>query len=87
MRIKNHLIKVGFFCNSMKNGGVERVISLLINYLSKEKNFINHLITKNKILDEEYLIPKKTKRISLEEESISLFKTLEKYHIYRRINL
>ena len=65
----------------MKNGGVERVISLLINYLSKEKNFIIHLITIQRILDGEYLIPNNTKRISLAEKSISLFKALKEYHI------
>ena len=80
-KIKNHSINVGFFCDSIKNGGVERVISLLINYLSKEKNFINHLITKQRILDGEYLIPNNTKRISLAEKSISLFKALKEYHI------
>jgi len=80
-QINDHLIKVGFFCNSIKNGGVERVISVLIKYFSKEKNFSNYLITKERILEGEYLIPNDTKRISLIKKTISLIEVLKEYHI------
>ena len=80
-KLINKPIKVGFFCHSLKNGGVERVISLLINYLSIEKNFIIYLITTQKILDGEYFIPTHIKRISLFEKSIPLIKVLKLNYI------
>jgi hypothetical protein len=67
-------IRVAFYTVSLKNGGVERVVSLLIKYLSKEKNFIIYLITNKRISDGEYLIPNQIKRISLFENSFSLIK-------------
>ena len=75
------LIKVGYFCESIKYGGVERVISLLLNYLSEEKYFIHYLITKKEILEDEYPIPNDIKRISLKEENITLFDAIEKEHL------
>jgi len=35
------LIKVAYYCISFKNSGVERVISLLMNMISKEKILFN----------------------------------------------
>ena len=85
------LIKVAFYCNSIKYGGVERVISLLLNYLSKLKIFELYLITKQKILEGEYSISTNIRRISLSEQKITLFNTIEKekiniliYNFYNR---
>ena len=75
------LIKVGYFCESIKYGGVERVISLLLNYLSKEKYFSHYLITKKEILQDEYPIPNNIKRISLKAQNITLFDAIENEHI------
>ena len=75
------MIKVAYYCNSIKNGGVERVISLLINYLSKEKLFSHYLITKKDISEGEYFIPNTTKRISLERKKFSLLHIIAKKHI------
>ena len=44
--ININLIKIGFYCFKVKNGGVERVISLIINLISKEESFSLYLITK-----------------------------------------
>ena len=55
-------IKIGIYCKSIKNGGIERLTSLLINYLSKPKIFKIFLFTKKKE-NNEYLIAKNTKRI------------------------
>ena len=66
-------IKVAYYCNSLKNGGVERVMSLLLNFLSKKKRFDNYLITIERKLEKEYSIPDNIKRISLSENKISLF--------------
>ena len=79
--IKKNSIKVGYFCESIKYGGVERVISLLLNYLSKEKYFIHYLITKKGILQDEYPIPNNIKRISLKEQNITIFDAIEKEQI------
>ena len=49
----NNIIKVGFYCDRIKYGGVERVISLLINYLSIESNFSLYLITIQGLLEGE----------------------------------
>jgi len=49
----NNIIKVGFYCDRIKYGGVERVISLLINYLSIESNFSLYLITNQGLLEGE----------------------------------
>ena len=75
------LIKIAYYCNSIKNGGVERVISLLINYLSKEKMFLHYLITKKEMSEEEYPIPNSTRRISLAQKRTSLFEIIDKKHI------
>ena len=79
--IKKGSIKVGYFCESIKYGGVERVILLLLNYLSKEKYFSHYLITKKAILQDEYPIPNNIKRISLAEQNITLFDVIEEEHI------
>ena len=79
--IKKDSIKVGYFCESIKYGGVERVISLLLNYLSNEKYFSHYLITKKGVLQDEYPIPNNIKRISLKEQNITLFDAIEKENL------
>ena len=58
---KNYLIKVAYYCNSFKNDGVERVISLLIKYISKEYKFRQYLITNEDKSEIEYLLDEKFK--------------------------
>ena len=77
---KYKYIKVAYYSASMRYGGIERVFSILINYLSKEKFFIFYLITKTGKLKGEYPISN-AKRISLYESNISLYKALEKEKI------
>jgi len=55
-------IKIGYYSNSIRYGGVERVTALLINLLSKEKFFNIYLITRNRKSEGEYKIPKKYKK-------------------------
>ena len=69
-------IKVAYYCNSLRNGGIERVFSSLIHYLSKEKYFIFYLFTKAKIMKNEYAISNKTIRISLYERNINLYEAI-----------
>ena len=78
---KNKNIKVAYYLTSIKFGGIARTITLLINYLSKINIFEHYLIIKSKKLKGEYIIPKKTKRISLFEKNITLFDVLEQEKI------
>ena len=75
------VIKVAYYCLQMKYGGIERVFSILINYLSKEKYFTIYLITKYVKMVGEYNISVNTKRISLLEQKINLYEVLEKENI------
>lgn len=75
------MIKIGYYCRSIKYGGVERVISLIINLLSKEKIFSHYLLTKSDILEGEYPLPNNTKRVRLLGKRTSLFWEIEKKHI------
>ena len=79
--LDNNLIKVAYYCKSIKYGGVERVISIIINFLSKENIFSQYLLTKSDILEGEYPIPNKTKRISLLGKRTSLFEIIRKKNI------
>ena len=76
----NH-INIGYYCRSIKYGGVERVMAQLINYLSNGNKLINYLLTIKGILPDEYPIPNNTIRISLQNQNISIFEAIEKYHI------
>ena len=71
-------IKVGFWLPSIKYGGRERVISILLNYLSKEKYFTFYLITSSGILEGEYEIPAKINRISLLNPKINIISLIKK---------
>ena len=74
-------IKVAYYCISFKNSGVERVISLLLGYLSKEKRLTNYLITIKGKSEGEYTLNQNVKRISLSEERISIIKAIKTNHI------
>ena len=76
-----HIIKVAYFSYQMHNGGIERVFSILINFLSKEKYFSFYLITQINKRIGEYKVPNNIKRISLKEQKIDLFEALEKEKI------
>ena len=65
----------------MKNGGIERVFSIIIKYLSKEKYFSFYLITKKEKQIGEYSLPDNIHRISLANQEINLYKALEKERI------
>ena len=79
--INADIIKIGYYCHSLKYGGVERVMALLINYLSKEKIFAHYLITTRGILEDEYPIPNSTRRINLNYPKRSVFDAIEENHI------
>ena len=75
------MIKVAFYCDKIKYGGVERVSSLLINYLSNERNFSFYLITNKGLLEGEYIIPKNIKNIFLYGNKWNLIRAIKIHHI------
>ena len=78
---ENRIIKVAYYCVQMKNGGIERVFSIIIKYLSKEKYFSFYLITKKEKQIGEYPLPNNIHRISLANHEINLYKAVEKERI------
>ena len=74
-------IKIGYFCNSIKYGGIERVMAIIINFLSEEKMFIHYLITRSGILNDEYTILNNIRRINLNNRITNIFKLVLKYNI------
>ena len=74
-------IRVAFYTVSLKNGGVERVTSILLNYLSKKKLFTLFLITTKPRLDDEYPLSDNIIRISLSNHKRNLFKQIKKEKI------
>ena len=74
-------IKIAFYNNCIRYGGIERVTSILLNYFSKEKIFIFYLITISGILENEYPIPRNILRISLNGEANKLYGIIDKEKI------
>ena len=77
----NKIIKVGFYCDRIKYGGIGRVSSLLINYLSIESNFSLYLITDEGLLEGEYIIPKNVTRIFVYNNKRNLIRVLRQQQI------
>ena len=71
-------INIGYYCECIKYGGIERVVAQLINLLSNRNKLINYLLTRKGILPDEYPIPNNTIRISLQNQNISIFEAIEK---------
>ena len=56
-------IKIAIYCRNIKNGGVERLTSILLNNLNKMKVFNIYLFTILNKEDDEYIIPETIQRI------------------------
>ena len=75
-------IKIGIYTYNLKNGGIQRISSLLINYLYKSKIFNLHLFSQNNKEDNEYIIYEDIKRILIKRPRfINLFKEIKKNKI------
>ena len=74
-------IRVAFYCTSLKYGGIERVTSILLNYLSKKKIFTLFLLSTKPRLIDEYPISDNIIRISLSNHKRNLFKQIKKEKI------
>ena len=63
-------IRIGIYAYTIKNGGRARLTSLLINYFYHIKIFNLFLLTKKNRQNNEYIISKKIKRITIKKELI-----------------
>ena len=63
-----HKIKIGIYYQSIKNGGIERLTALLLNYFNKEKIFNVYLLTQQPKEKNEYYVPIDVKRIIIKKK-------------------
>jgi len=75
-----HKIRIGIFCKSIKNGGTERLVTLLINYLHRVKIFELYLYTLLKE-NNEYIIHDDVQRKIIGGDILNLIKTIKKSKI------
>lgn len=78
----NKKIKIGIYCKSLKNGGIQRSTSLTLKYLNKIEIFKSYLFAFKSQEDDEYNIPGKIRRITIKNKSIiNLIKEIRKNKI------
>ena len=93
-QLKNK-INLAIYYTSIKNGGVERLTALLLNYFDKIKIFNLFLITQKQKEENEYNIPFNIKRIVInskrKKELIKILKikkiTILIYHFYNELEI
>ena len=81
--LKNN-IKIGIYIYNLKNGGTQRITSILLNYFYKIKIFDLFVFTQKKKEKNEYIIPNKIKRIVIKD---CLMKYLVKEIYKNKINI
>jgi len=64
-------IRIGFYTYSLKNGGLQRLTSLIINFISKIKIYDIYLFTKIPKQNNEYIIPDNIPRTVIEKPKIN----------------
>ena len=78
----NKKIKIGIYCKSLKNGGIQRSTSLTLKYLNKIEIFKSYLFAFKSQEDDEYNIPGRIRRITIKNKSIiNLIKEIRKNRI------
>ena len=88
-------INIAIYYKSIKNGGIERLVSLLINYFSNVNIFNTFLLTQEKKDENEYKIPVNTKRIIINKnKNKDLIRVLKNekidiliYHFYYKFEI
>ena len=65
----NNKINIAIYYNSIKNGGIERLIALFLDYISNINIFNTFLLTKKHKEKNEYPMPIKTKRIIVNQRN------------------
>ena len=78
----NTKIKIGIYCHSLSNGGVERNTAILLNYLSKIEQFELYIFNKIKTKNE-YKLSEKVKRFIISYEK----RILKRYLLKKEINI
>ena len=73
-KIKPNKIKIAIYAHCIKNGGRARMTTILIKYLNKINIFKIVLFTNLFIEDNEYELPKNTKRIRINKNLIKVLK-------------
>ena len=76
INILKRKIHLGIYTYCLNNGGRARITSILINYLYKIKIFDLYLFTKIEKQENEYLIPKETKRLVIKNSLNNLNKII-----------
>ena len=75
-------IRVGIFTHSLRNGGIQRMSALLINYLYKSNIFNLYLFSQKNKQSDEFLIPNNVKRIFIPKYKFNnIFKEIKKRKI------
>ena len=74
----NKKINIAIYYTSIKNGGIERLTALLIDYINNITIFNAFLLTKKGIEENEYPISKNIKRININGRSGDLLKIIKR---------
>ena len=75
-------IRIGIFTHSLRNGGIQRISALLINYLYKTSLFNLYLFSQKNKQTEEFFIPNNVKRIFIPKYKFNnIFKEIYKRKI------
>lgn len=75
-------LRIGIYIYNLKNGGTQRITSLLLNYFNKVNIFDLFVFTQQKKEENEYFIPKSIKRIIIKNCRMKiLIKQLKKNRI------
>ena len=90
----NKKINIAIYYTSIKNGGIERLTALLIDYINNITIFNAFLLTKKGIEENEYPISKNIKRININGRSGNLLKIVKRekidiliYHFYYHVEM
>ena len=78
----NNKIRIAIYTYNLKNGGIQRISSLLVNYLYKIKIFNLYLFSQNIKENNEYNIPNTIKRILIRRPRfVNIFREMNKKKI------
>ena len=90
----NKKINIAIYYTSIKNGGIERLTALLLNYINNITIFNAFLLTKKGIEENEYPLSKNIKRININGRSGDLLKIVKRekidiliYHFYYHVEM
>ena len=75
-------IRIGIYCIGLKNGGTERISSILVNFFYNIEIFKLYLFTRKRKEENEYIIPEEIKRTIIKQnKTTNLLKEIFKYKL------